>query len=180
MKALQQRYPLFFFIFTHRTPKCNFIINLLNVTVICDSLTDKWMWQSLALKVIHGSIAISPGKLAWTELFWFVLCLLFPPPQSLCVHASANIHFFLNGWISLRQLPKVPSVKLMFPQNNSFVVNNPVFVIYGTQVGGLWIIDFLCVWLSLCYLTKIGLPSLRTEKWELLLLMRCSLASKAH
>ncbi|KAH9718533.1 Aspartic proteinase-like protein 1 [Citrus sinensis] len=34
---------------------------------------------------------------------------------------------------SSQRLPKLPSVKLMFPQNNSFVVNNPVFVIYGTQ-----------------------------------------------
>lgn len=34
---------------------------------------------------------------------------------------------------SSQRLPKLPSVKLMFPQNNSFVVNNPVFIIYGTQ-----------------------------------------------
>ncbi|GAV77816.1 Asp domain-containing protein [Cephalotus follicularis] len=36
---------------------------------------------------------------------------------------------------SSQDLPKVPSVKLMFPLNNSFVVHNPVFVIYdGSQV----------------------------------------------
>ncbi|KAL5751645.1 hypothetical protein ACOSQ2_022152 [Xanthoceras sorbifolium] len=32
-----------------------------------------------------------------------------------------------------QELLKVPSVKLMFPQNNSFVVNNPVLIIYGIQ-----------------------------------------------
>ncbi|KAG8642892.1 aspartic proteinase-like protein 1 isoform X2 [Manihot esculenta] len=30
--------------------------------------------------------------------------------------------------------PKVPSVKLIFPLNNSFVIHNPVFMIYGIQV----------------------------------------------
>ncbi|KAJ4715659.1 Aspartic proteinase-like protein 1 [Melia azedarach] len=34
---------------------------------------------------------------------------------------------------SSQQSPKVPSVKLMFPQNSTFVVHNPVFVIYGIQ-----------------------------------------------
>ncbi|XP_031264338.1 aspartic proteinase-like protein 1 isoform X1 [Pistacia vera] len=34
---------------------------------------------------------------------------------------------------SLQEPPKVPLVKLRFPQNNSFVVHNPVFMIYGIQ-----------------------------------------------
>lgn len=32
-------------------------------------------------------------------------------------------------------VPKIPSVTLKFATNNSFVVHDPVFVIYGTQVG---------------------------------------------
>ncbi|KAL4645443.1 hypothetical protein ACB092_02G235600 [Castanea dentata] len=34
---------------------------------------------------------------------------------------------------SSQELPKVPSVTLMFPLNNSFVVHNPVFIINGSQ-----------------------------------------------
>ncbi|EOX92199.1 hypothetical protein QUC31_003519 [Theobroma cacao] len=34
---------------------------------------------------------------------------------------------------SSQELPNVPYLKLMFPLNNSFVVYNPVFVIYGLQ-----------------------------------------------
>ncbi|KAF5458104.1 hypothetical protein F2P56_022164 [Juglans regia] len=34
---------------------------------------------------------------------------------------------------SSQELPKVPSVTLVFPSNNSFVVHNPVFIIYGNQ-----------------------------------------------
>ncbi|XVE86728.1 hypothetical protein DITRI_Ditri18aG0056900 [Diplodiscus trichospermus] len=34
---------------------------------------------------------------------------------------------------SSQELPKVPYLKLMFPSNNSFVVYNPVFVVYGIQ-----------------------------------------------
>ncbi|XP_030974434.1 aspartic proteinase-like protein 1 [Quercus lobata] len=34
---------------------------------------------------------------------------------------------------SSQELPKVPSVTLMFPLNNSFVVHNPVFIINGNQ-----------------------------------------------
>ncbi|KAK8717293.1 hypothetical protein V6N13_044566 [Hibiscus sabdariffa] len=34
---------------------------------------------------------------------------------------------------SSQELPKVPHLKLMFPFNNSFVVLNPVFVVYGIQ-----------------------------------------------
>lgn len=110
---------------------CDFIINLLNVTVFCDSSTDKWMTQSLVLKVIHGNIATSPGKEAWPSHFF--------PPLSLCVFLPMPpfiLFLFCFIWLtSSQRLPKLPSVKLMFPQNNSFVVNNPVFVIYGTQVG---------------------------------------------
>ncbi|GLT68866.1 hypothetical protein SLA2020_410610 [Shorea laevis] len=31
------------------------------------------------------------------------------------------------------ELPKFPSMKLMFPPNNSFVVHNPIFMVYGIQ-----------------------------------------------
>lgn len=34
---------------------------------------------------------------------------------------------------SSQELPKVPHLKLVFPLNNSFVVFNPVFVVYGIQ-----------------------------------------------
>ncbi|TYH38484.1 hypothetical protein ES332_D12G112200v1 [Gossypium tomentosum] len=34
---------------------------------------------------------------------------------------------------SSEELPKVPHLKLVFPLNNSFVVFNPVFVVYGIQ-----------------------------------------------
>ncbi|XVF15127.1 hypothetical protein REPUB_Repub09cG0122700 [Reevesia pubescens] len=34
---------------------------------------------------------------------------------------------------SSQELPKVPYLKLMFPLNNSFVVYNPIFVVYGIQ-----------------------------------------------
>ncbi|OMO55998.1 Peptidase A1 [Corchorus capsularis] len=34
---------------------------------------------------------------------------------------------------SSQELPKVPYLNLMFPSNNSFVVYNPVFVVYGLQ-----------------------------------------------
>ncbi|KAB5556536.1 hypothetical protein DKX38_007445 [Salix brachista] len=34
---------------------------------------------------------------------------------------------------SSQDLPKVPSLRLIFPQNNSFMVHNPVFMIYGIQ-----------------------------------------------
>ncbi|XVF61692.1 hypothetical protein PTKIN_Ptkin08bG0151000 [Pterospermum kingtungense] len=34
---------------------------------------------------------------------------------------------------SSHELPKVPYLKLIFPSNNSFVVHNPVFVVYGIQ-----------------------------------------------
>ncbi|XP_065874406.1 aspartic proteinase-like protein 1 [Euphorbia lathyris] len=34
---------------------------------------------------------------------------------------------------SPRDFPKVPSLKLIFPLNNSFVIHNPVFLIYGIQ-----------------------------------------------
>ncbi|XP_059432166.1 aspartic proteinase-like protein 1 [Corylus avellana] len=34
---------------------------------------------------------------------------------------------------SSQELPKVPSVILMFPLNNSFVVDNPVFMVYANQ-----------------------------------------------
>ncbi|KAF2284095.1 hypothetical protein GH714_018939 [Hevea brasiliensis] len=34
---------------------------------------------------------------------------------------------------SSKDSPKVPSVKLIFPLNNSFVIHNPVFMIYGMQ-----------------------------------------------
>lgn len=34
---------------------------------------------------------------------------------------------------SSQELPKVPYLKLIFPSNNSFVVHNPVFVVYGIQ-----------------------------------------------
>ncbi|GMI68650.1 hypothetical protein like AT5G10080 [Hibiscus trionum] len=34
---------------------------------------------------------------------------------------------------SSQELPKVPHLKLVFPFNNSFVVLNPVFVVYGIQ-----------------------------------------------
>ncbi|KAJ7945367.1 Aspartic proteinase-like protein 1-like [Quillaja saponaria] len=34
---------------------------------------------------------------------------------------------------SSQELPKVPSLTLMFQQNNSYVVHNPVFIIYGNQ-----------------------------------------------
>ncbi|KAK6258934.1 hypothetical protein SCA6_013408 [Theobroma cacao] len=35
--------------------------------------------------------------------------------------------------LAIQELPNVPYLKLMFPLNNSFVVYNPVFVIYGLQ-----------------------------------------------
>lgn len=34
---------------------------------------------------------------------------------------------------SSQDLPKIPSLRLIFPQNNSFMVQNPVFMIYGIQ-----------------------------------------------
>ena len=45
--------------------------------------------------------------------------------------SNVNVVGFSN---SADAMPKVPSVTLLFPQNNSFVVHDPVFPIYGDQV----------------------------------------------
>lgn len=34
---------------------------------------------------------------------------------------------------SSKGLPKIPSLKLIFPLNNSFVIHNPIFTVYGIQ-----------------------------------------------
>lgn len=93
------------------------------------------MLQGLALKDLLGSIAINPGELAWHEEFES-----YPPLSSLYVYVYAGMYVLCwhsggFSWNSSQELPKVPSVTLTFPLNNSFVVHNPVFIINGNQVG---------------------------------------------
>lgn len=60
-----------------------------------------------------------------------------------------NFHSFFHPVLVLRlvlvnsslESPMVPSLKLMFQQNNSFVVHNPVFMIYGIQVRPIQIMS---------------------------------------
>lgn len=93
--------------------------------------------QGLALKDFLGSIAINPGELAWHEEFES-----YPPLSLPCVYVYVYAGIFVLcwhsggfSWNSSQELPKLPSVTLMFPLNNSFVVHNPVFMINGDQVS---------------------------------------------
>ena len=97
------------------------------------------MLQELAMKDILGSTAINPGNLhrimrdpCYTELSWehFGSSLPF-----LCPFICDNIKKFMCLYSS-QVMPKTPSLVLKFAVNNSFVVHDPVFIIYGNQVGG--------------------------------------------
>lgn len=62
---------------------------------------------------------------------WKTFKSLFPLYLPTLCMFNVNIMVSSN---SADVMPKVPSLTLLFPLNNSFVVHDPVFPIYGDQV----------------------------------------------
>lgn len=86
------------------------------------------MLQNQALKDTHGSTATNPGVFVLTVNHVLKL------PVDLFIDTA---DYFMEN--SSDGVPKLPSFTLKLATSKSFVVKNPVFVIYGTQV--IWFLE---------------------------------------
>lgn len=81
------------------------------------------MLQNLPFKDTRGSTVTNPGMLVSTV----TTC-------TTTVHFIYQLQLIILYFYSSSGVPKLPSFTLKFATSKSFVVSNPVFVIYGTQV----------------------------------------------
>lgn len=122
-----------------------------NIRVNFNSSIGELMPVDLALKAILGSIATNPGKHAGV---WFVG----PFPDALLLENCHSYIVVIIGIDSTQEKPMFPSLTLVFPLNNSFVVHDPFFLIYGMEVGTILLLKTSvcklwssCMWASSGY-----------------------------